>query len=420
MAAPSGGGGGQEGGDKNTYYILWVIALIGAVAAIIWYFAKVPLKEFFIALRVYELVAINFVLNIIPDNVPWIGSFIQQSQVEVASDLSVARTLTPAILTADIAQVLSEDTGKYLRYPFALYFLFLVYIIYKTNVHVRLKKKYNMRTLAAQEQQNWPQIKIATKIDLLEQDLDVGPWAMTMSPMQYAKRNRLITVDYAENVHSKFSKAQGPEFKASLDRVRTQRAFAAQLGRTWQGIEAMAPHRRAIFAIFIARGNRDTKTAQALVAQLAASAAEGRLDCAGADALWRKHQKSKPVQEMCQRHAYEFTVFISALQFAREDGVLPSSDFLWVKPIDRRLWYVINNVGRQTPATEVGAIFCHWYSEMALKRPLSVPSVDGAIIALELSLSETIYIPDDKEREEINKRREAKLEVNQEVKNESA
>jgi intracellular multiplication protein IcmP len=65
------------------------------------------------------------------------------------------------------------------------------------------------------------------------------------------------------------------------------------------------------------------------------------------------------------------------------------------------MWYVLNNVGRQTPGVEVGGIFCHWYYEMALKSPLSAPRVDGAITGLTIALSELIYIPDEKEKAEI-------------------
>ena len=141
-----------------------------------------------------------------------------------------------------------------------------------------------------------------------------------------------------------------------------------------------------------------------LVAQMARTAADGKLDCSGADELWKKHSKAKRVQTITEGHAYEFTAFISALLFSREDGVMASSDFLWVKPIDRRLWYVLNHTGRQTPGVEVGGIFCHWNYEMALKRALSAPRVDTAVLALALAISEIIYVPDEKEREEIIKR----------------
>jgi intracellular multiplication protein IcmP len=402
--AAGGGGGGQEGAEKNTYYILWVFLLVAAIVWTIWYFFKEQLKTAFIAIRTVELVAIKFVIDLVPDNLPWVGDYIQQAQIELAADVIAVRSLTPGILTLDMADLLSTASGEYLRYPFILYFIFLVIIVFKSNVQARLKHKFNMKTLAAQEQKNWPQIKIATKLDLLAEDLDTGPWSMALTPMQYSKRNKLINVEYAEGASTSFSKSQMPEYKVVLDKIRAQRIFSVQLGRAWQGIEAMAPHRRAIFAIFLGRGSRDTKACADLVAQLAISAADGKLDCTGADALWKKHMKIKRVQDICNAHAYEFTAFISALQYAREDGVLASSDFLWVKPLDRRLWYVINNVGRQTIGVEVGGIFCHWYYEMALRRSLSVPRIDNCVDALELAISEIIYIPDDKEKEEIMKR----------------
>lgn len=405
MAGAGGGGGGaDQGGDKNTYYILWVIALVAAVGATIWHFFKTELKIAFIAVRTFELTILDYVVGVLPDSLPWVGPYIEKAQIDISASLGVAKMLTPDLITADLGEALSVTTGEYLRYPYILLFLVLVFFVFKCNVQARLKHKYNMRTLAAQEQINYPQIKIVTKLDLLEEDLDSGPWSMALTPMQFSKRNKLVTVEYAEGASTSFSKAQAPEYTVVLDKVRTHRAFSVQLGRTWQGIEAMAPHRRAIFGIFIARGSRDSKAAYAMVAQLARSAADGKLDCTGADELWKKQMKNKRVKEMCESHGYEFTAFISALQYAREDGVLASSDFLWVKPLDRRLWYVINNVGRQTIGIEVGGIFCHWFYEMALRRPLNVPRVDNAVTALELAISEIIYIPDEKEKEEIMKR----------------
>lgn len=395
---------GQEQADKNAYYILWLIAFVVFVGAIVWHFLHIQLKTFFIWLKISELVSINSIFGLLPDSLPWIGEDIARIFAETSAELSVARQLTADNISLEIAQILSESTGSYVRYPMSAFLIILCLILFKINVQARLKKKYNMLTLAAQEQLNWPQIKIATKVDLLNQDLDSGPWSMAMSPVQFCKKNKLMTVELAEASANPFSKTQAPEYKITLDKVRAERAFSVQLGRGWNGVEAMPPHRRAVFAIFIARGCRDTKAASALVAQLAISAAEGKLDCSGADDLWRKHIKTRKVQEMCSRHAYEFTLFISALQFAREDGVLASADFLWIKPLDRRLWYVINNVGRQTPGVEVGGIFCHWYYEMALKAPLSSPRIDGAVEGLEIALSEIIYVPDDKEREEIAKR----------------
>lgn len=413
MAGQAGGGQEQQGG--NAYTILWMIALVVFIGGLIWWAFSYQLKTAFIAIRLYELITIHFFLGLF-SLMPWVGEHIQPLLSLVASNLDTARLLNAENITVEIADVLSLITGEYLRYPLALFLFILSIVIFKTNVQMRLKKKFDMQSLARQEQVNWPQIKIATKVDILNEDLDSGPWSMAMTPMQFAKKNKLVSVEFADVSATQFSKAQAPEFKVTLDRARAERAFTAQLGRSWQGIENMAPHRRALAAVFLARGNRESKAASALVAQLAISAADGQLDCSGGDELWKKQVKAKRVQEMCTMHSYEFTFFISALLFGREDGVVASSDFLWIKPIDRRLWYVINNVGRQTPAAEVAGIFSHWYYEMALKRALSAPRIDGAVDALNEALSNVIYIPDEKEKEALIKARDDAAKAARETK----
>jgi intracellular multiplication protein IcmP len=410
MAAQAGGGQQDPNADKNSYYILWMMALVGVVVGMIWYFFAPQLKMFFIGLRKYELIVIYFFTAFLPYPViqKFFPGFPDLSE-RIAKDLILVRKITPENLTFDIAETLSTVVGQYLSVPFVILLVWMAYYVYKHHILMRFTQRYSTNSLARQESENWPQIKIVSKLDLLSMDLDEGPWAMTLTPMQYSKKNKLAVIEFADQVGSGFSKVQAAEFKVTLDRMRAERAMAAQLGRPWQGAQAMAPHRRAIFAVLIAKGCRDSKKAQQLIYQLAGSAGDGNLDLSGADDLWKKHYKNKAVEKICASHAYEFTVMASLLQFAREDGVLASADFLWVKPLDRRLWYVINNVGRQTPAAEVAGIFCHWYNELALKRPLSMPIVDAAVDALALALSEILYIPDDKEREEIIKRRDEQL-----------
>lgn len=404
MAGP---GPQDQGGEKNTYYILWMIALVVLVGGLIWYFFDTQLKMFFIALRKYELIAIYAVLAFLPYDLfarflPWfsIPDFSQQ----VAEDLILVRQITSQNISLEIAEALSNEVGEFIRYPASLLMVGLAWYVYHNHILMRFTRKHNMKTLVESENPSWPQIRIVNKIDLLKEDLDSGPWAMAMTPMQFAKKYKLITVDFAEKVGSGFSKTEAPEFKVTLNRLRAERAFSAQLGQPWRSVAAMAPYRRAIFAVLAAKGCRDSKKALDLIAQLAGSAGDGKLDLRGADELWQAHYKNNLVERVCKQHGYESTVMAGMVQLAREDGVLASADFLWVKPIDRRLWYVLNNVGRQTPAAEVGGIFCHWYNELALKRPLSVPVVEAAVDALELALSEVIYVPDEKERQEIMKR----------------
>jgi intracellular multiplication protein IcmP len=66
-----------------------------------------------------------------------------------------------------------------------------------------------------------------------------------------------------------------------------------------------------------------------------------------------------------------------------------------LKPYDRRLWYTLNTVGRQTPFPEVAGIFAHWVAERDMGRKLMVPMVEEATTALEVALTEIIYKPDE-------------------------
>jgi intracellular multiplication protein IcmP len=405
--AASGGGGGQDQSDKSAYAIVWLLVLVVIVCLIVWYLFSTALKLGFIYLRIAELSVVNFFFGLFSAGFPFIGEQFSQIFAKTSVNLAAARLITPATLNLEIAGALSDVAGEYLRYPLMLVLMALSFFIFKVNVHLRLRKKFNMRSLSAQEQKNWPQIKIATTLDLVSADIDSGPWAMTMSPIQFAKRNKLMAITVNDAAIASFSKTKLPEFNLTLDKMRTERAIVVQLGRSWHSVEMMPLYRQAILAVFAARGCRNTKAANALMAQLADSGATGTPDCAGVAELWKKHATEKRVQEIFKQHAYEFTVFISMLLFAREDGVVASADYLWVKPLDRRLWYVINNVGRQTPSVEVAGIFSHWNYEMALKRPLSAPRVEEAVSALELAISEIFYVPDPAEREELLKQAQA-------------
>ena len=77
----------------------------------------------------------------------------------------------------------------------------------------------------------------------------------------------------------------------------------------------------------------------------------------------------------------------------RDDGVVPCSEFLWLKPLDRRLWYMLNSIGRQTPFAEVGGPFAHWRAEKEMGRRCLVPMIDEAIKALETAVKEIKLTP---------------------------
>lgn len=62
-------------------------------------------------------------------------------------------------------------------------------------------------------------------------------------------------------------------------------------------------------------------------------------------------------------HKYTRTMLMSMLLTSKLQGKLASSYFIWLKPVDRTLWYALNRVGAPTPFTQGAGLFCQWASE---------------------------------------------------------
>ena len=280
-----------------------------------------------------------------------------------------------------------------MRVPVAIILFILAFIVYFGNTTRVFNRVYNMRDFAKFEKNNWPQISPVVGLDLVKADIDKGPWAMAMTPMQFCKKYKLLE-EVRPQRREGMSRKDWDKVEVVLKRGEANRIFALQLGNAWKGIDSLSPHARALFAVFAARINADTKEAARLLSQFSASSTT-KLDFTGVDELLKKHLNTKLVQKIVQTHAYVLTVMASMLLAAREDGVQASSDFLWLKPRDRRLWYILNAVGRQTPFAEIAGVFAHWIAEKEAGRKLTVPMVEEATKALEVALKEVVYRPDE-------------------------
>lgn len=378
MGKGGGGGGGGEQ-DQNSYTLLWIIAGVFVVSAIIWHFYSNQLKIAFIIVKKYEVLAISF--------------FVDNENIRRAIEgLNMA---TPANLNLYYASKISVFIGEYLMYPVCFVLLVLAIIMFKGSATMRFNKAYNMDSLVQQEKENYPQIAPVADLDLIAEDMGKGPWAMSMNPMQFARHYKLLKVELIPDRKAAWRTEGIP--KATLIRENATQVFSNQLGSLWTGVEHLPPHTKALYAAFIARADHDTDACRGYLAKLARTAAKGSIDYSDTEPFLKKYGKNKAV-ELCQkRHAYVLTIMASILQLARIDGVLASSDFLWVKPVDRRLWYVLNCVGRQVSVPEVAGVFSHWFAEKEMGKPLTVPMVEAAVDALNLGLEKMIYIPEEGE-----------------------
>lgn len=371
----------QQGGD-NSLAPFWIICGIFAVLWGVWYFAHEQIASVYLQIRLYEAEFIRF--------------FAGSNANELITSI---RNTSPADADFNTLANISTSIGNYLRYPVIIILLVLALVIYFSKATSRYKKTYNMKQLVQDERESWPQITPIADLDLVHTDIDVGPWAMALSPMQFAKKHNLLQEERILATDA-VSTLQHAKTIVSLRRDEAYQVFSLQLGRYWTGVENLTKPTKALFAAFAARAERDQEGSRKLLLQIAGSATTGRLDFSGTDELLEKHKHNKALIRITQDHAFVLTVMASMLKLAREDGVLASADFLWLKPIDRPLWFVLNSVGRQTPFAEVSGVMAHWLAENTLRRKIGVPMVEQAVNALEVALKDIIYIPDEKKESE--------------------
>lgn len=373
MAAP------QQGGQSdNSAGILWGTAAIFATLGGIWYLFKSYIVMFYLTIKYYELNLISI--------------FSASHFASLRTKLLAAMADPSKVAFADIIS-LGNGVGDWLRFPFVILLFYLAFVVYLGNSTRIFKRIYSMQDLAKLEKENWPQISPVVELELLKKDIDTGPWAMGMTPMQFCKKNNLLE-EIRPQRREGMSRKDWDKVEVVLKRGEANKLFALQLGQAWKGVDKLPPHIKALFAVFAARINADSKEAANILTRLNASSTT-KFDMSGVAELLKKHVNTKQVQKIIQTHAYVLTVMASMLEGAREDGVQASADFLWLKPLDRRLWYTLNTVGRQTPFVEVAGIFAHWIAEKEAGRKLLVPVVEEATKALELALTEVVYHPDE-------------------------
>lgn len=369
----------QSPSDQTTNFF-WLLVLILLAGLSIWFFAR----EWFITpifwVRLYEVELIKFVIT----NLSSVNNFLHiplPSLDDLLKSQSYILQIEPdKVKWEDFVQV-NTYVGNLVRFPVAFILVVIGMIVYFRHGQLRFRQSHTMQTLKDIGSQNWPEITPVLSLDLVKEDIEKGPWAMAKTPLQYAEMHNIAQVTEMNKIKV-----------WTAEKGTASRLFSLQLGPLWQGVDALPIHAKALAVIFVARAVRDRDIAHKFLNQISASAGGGKLDFTGVEEALQKYKTSKVIRWVEKRHAYVNTFMATLLQVGRSDGVLATAEFLWLKPVDRRLWYTLNSVGRQTSVVEVAGIFAHWLAERRIERPLKTPMVKQAVAALQTALEDTLYV----------------------------
>jgi hypothetical protein len=99
------------------------------------------------------------------------------------------------------------------------------------------------------------------------------------------------------------------------------------------------------------------------------------------------------VRRLFARHGFAVPMMMDAMRLARQRGKLTTVDFIWLKPIDRNLYFALNNMGRRTGWPESAGAAAHLSAEEVMEGPIFEPYVEKAVDALEKSLRKDGWLP---------------------------
>jgi intracellular multiplication protein IcmP len=354
--------GGGEKGDMETNMLFMGIAGI-MVAVGTWIALGPGFSSFMGILRRYELVPFSYFFEH-ADQLRMKLAYLNGGSLDFANTLAMLRS-----------------SGNYVRWLYILPFPFLAFLLLGGSPRGRFQRQHSMASLTKQESKVWPEISpvVGKQGVLMDGDERAGEWAVAMTEWEFAEKYKL---------------AKRGENK--VDREAARAVFVKQLGPRWSGPNALPPHRKALFAAFLLRIVGESDEAIARLRTMAKSFAAGGLagmDTAFADAVIAKYGKHPNLQRAIAQHAYTFTVMATMLQLSRADGVLASPMFIWLKTVDRGLWYMLNNVGRYAFHVECAGVASHWLFEKTVGQSCATPMVEKAIDGLAMGLKE--YTEDD-------------------------
>jgi hypothetical protein len=241
---------------------------------------------------------------------------------------------------------------------------------------------------------------------------DAGYWRIARSPIQFAAENGLLIDDEGnplkpdQLLHRGLGHADAPAFgKARLDEQKNLTILLAQLGPVFGGLSSLTAHRKALAAAFLAYADGEKEAGVDILDALSRSYVEqdGKPGCPvlenadfqkRMDAALERH-KSILADSLMERHtAFELPWFMALLTRARKKGVLASSQFLWLRPLDRSLWYALHHCGGRVAWAEGFAAWAHYAAEEKAGKALADPHVAPAVASLREALDAQGWLTD--------------------------
>lgn len=320
----------------------------------------------------------------------------------------------PAALAWDQVMSVLRYSGKWIRWPYALALAALgVAAIYMGRTS-GLIRRLNMESLLRHNAESFACLRpiVGRGIHLLSpESYDVGPWRIARSPVQFALEHGLLLdkngVSFTEDqaLRRGLAHTDLPAYgQAHLDAEKAAAVLRAQLGEAFSCVAGLPAGRKALACAFLAYAEGKKKDCLKILDAVSSSYRETESPACpilekpnfqrNLERTWQRH-KGLLVDPLLIRHAaFELPWFMALLTLARRKGVLASSQFLWVRPLDRPLWYALNQCGGRAAWAEGFAAWAHYTAEERAGKTLFEPRLEHAVSRLRATLAAQGWLTD--------------------------
>ena len=320
----------------------------------------------------------------------------------------------PASLTWETMQAVLRYTGRWIRWPYAVLLVMLGAVSVFMGRTGGLVRRLNMESLLKNNAESfpclWPVVGRGTYL-LSPESYDSGYWRIAQSPIQFAVEHGLLIDRHGTPFAPEQALRRGladtglPAYgQGHFDEKKAAAVLRGQLGAAFPGFEALAPARKALACAFLVYASGDKKECVSLLNAVSGAYVEQETPSCPLltqddfqkrlAALWEKHQKIASEPLLLRHSAFELPWFMALLTRARHKGVLASSQFLWLRPLDRSLWYALNQCGGRAAWAEGFAAWAHYAAEEKAKKALAEPHIAQAVRRLRDSLSAQGWLTD--------------------------
>jgi len=199
----------------------------------------------------------------------------------------------------------------------------------------------------------------------------LSPWRDALTPVEWAQERGLV------------GKGSSPSL------ADIENALILDLGSVWRDGDALKEHEQALLVLFLGSGEWNSSVLQSYKLSLSRCwhPKKGFQASRSLKKMIRKSLENSSFREslasLGQRHGYGGTILMAALVHGRaQKGILPPADFLWLKAVDRPLWYGLHNLGRRTFHVEALALMSHYRTEIKSGKRSAFPLIGRAADAL--------------------------------------